>query len=137
MTEPSDRMSERELADWQYAHRDELDAEQGDEVDAHISSSLSVTLSFRLPAAEADSIRTAAADSGLTLSEWIRRACASSADESETSPVGGAYLEHLAQVMHDMDKASAHLRDVLRRHQQRVERASRQAERARRAARSR
>jgi hypothetical protein len=34
---------------------------------------LSVTMSFRLPGAEADSIREAARAAGMSLSEWIRQ----------------------------------------------------------------
>lgn len=68
-------MSEAELAEWQYAHRQELDAEEGELVDVEISPQLSVTMSFRLPGAEADGIREAADAADMTLSEWIRQAC--------------------------------------------------------------
>jgi hypothetical protein len=37
-----------------------------------ISPQLSVTMSFRLPGAEADAIRQAADAADMTLSEWIR-----------------------------------------------------------------
>lgn len=70
-------MTEAELAAWQYAHRDELDLDSGEQVAIDISPRLSVTISLRLPGAEADAIRQAAREANLTLSEWIRRACTS------------------------------------------------------------
>jgi len=73
-------LSEAELAEWQYAHRQELDAENGEVVDVEISPQLSVTMSFRLPGAEADAIREAADAADMTLSEWIRSACAEALD---------------------------------------------------------
>lgn len=76
MSRDLDEMTEAELAEWQYAHRDELDSDEGEAVDADISPQLSVTLSFRVPGAEADAIRQAAREAGLSMSEWIRRTCA-------------------------------------------------------------
>jgi hypothetical protein len=76
MSRDFDDMTDAELAEWQYAHRDELDAEEGEPVDAEISPQLSVTLSFRAPGAEADAIREAARHAGMSMSEWIRQACA-------------------------------------------------------------
>lgn len=78
-------MTDAELAEWQYAHRDELESGEGDEVDVEISPQLSVTISFRLPGAEADAIREAAGDAGLSLSEWIRQACADALEPDETA----------------------------------------------------
>lgn len=68
-------VSDEELAEWQYVHRNELESGADEEVEVEISPHLSVTISFRLPGAEADEIRQAARDAGLSLSEWIRRAC--------------------------------------------------------------
>lgn len=82
-SKPSD-MTEAELAEWQYAHRDVLDPEEGEEVEFDISQQLSVTISFRLPGAEADAIREAAREAGLSLSEWIRQACADALDPDPT-----------------------------------------------------
>lgn len=76
-------LTEAELAEWQYAHRDELESDDGEEVDAEISPQLSVTMSFRLPGAEADAIREAARDAELSLSEWIRQACAAALEPDE------------------------------------------------------
>ena len=80
MPKDSRDMSEAELAEWQYAHRQELDAEEGELVDVEIARQLSVTMSFRLPGAEADAIRQAADAADMTLSEWIRQACADALD---------------------------------------------------------
>ena len=76
-------LSEAELAEWQYAHRDELESEEGEEVEVEISPQLSVTISFRLPGGEADAIREAARDAGVSLSEWIREACAATLEPDE------------------------------------------------------
>lgn len=76
MSRGLDQMTDAELAEWQYAHRDELEAEDGEPVHAEISTQLSVTLSFRVPGSEADTIREAAREAGMSMSEWIRRACA-------------------------------------------------------------
>ena len=75
-----DEMTEAELAEWHYAHREELDAEEGEEVELESSPQPSVTISFRLPGAEADAVRSAADEADLTLSEWIRQACADALD---------------------------------------------------------
>jgi hypothetical protein len=76
---PDSKQSEARLAAWQYAHRDELDREQGDAVEVEVAPTLSVTMSFRLPGTEADAIRTAARAAGMSLSEWIRQVCAEAA----------------------------------------------------------
>lgn len=75
MSERTEDLADAELAQWQHAHRSQLDSEHGEEVEVDISAQLSVTISFRLPGAEADAIRQAAEDAGMTLSEWVRRAC--------------------------------------------------------------
>lgn len=80
MPEDIDRLSDAELAEWHYSHRDELDATEGDAVDVEFGPALSVTMSFRLPGTEADAIREAAQRTGMTLSQWIRHACAGALD---------------------------------------------------------
>lgn len=64
-----DEMSDAELAEHHWQHRDD---ELGEEVEFEIAKPLRVTMSFRLPAEEADAIREAAAAAGTSLSEWIR-----------------------------------------------------------------
>lgn len=71
-------MTEAERAEWYYQHRDELVSEDDEPVEVEVSPRLDVTLSFRLPAAEADEIRSAARAAGVSLSAWIREACAMS-----------------------------------------------------------
>lgn len=84
MAKDPSAMTEAELAEWQYAHRDELDAEaEHAEVvdDLEIAPDVSITMSFRLPGTEADAIRQAAKARGRTLTEFIRAACRAAADE--------------------------------------------------------
>ncbi|MDP8929636.1 MAG: hypothetical protein M3O70_13950 [Actinomycetota bacterium] len=83
MSQDLDELSEAKLAEWQYAHREELDADEGELVEAEVSPQFSVTMSFRLPGNEADAIREAAREAGMTLSEWIRQACADAAEPSQ------------------------------------------------------
>ncbi len=80
MTKKLDKLSEAELAQWHYDHHDELDADEGELVEVQIAPQFAVTMSFRLPGVEADTIRHAAEAAGVTLSEWIRQACADAAD---------------------------------------------------------
>lgn len=76
MNRKLDELTDAELAEWQYAHRDQLEAEEGDPVEFEIASQVSVTMSFRLSGTEADAIRKAAHEAGMSLSEWIRQAAA-------------------------------------------------------------
>jgi uncharacterized protein (DUF1778 family) len=84
-------MTDAELADYQYAHRDDpLGAEADlEEVEVEIAHPLSVSMSFRLPPPEASAIRTAAAQAGMNVSDWIRGVCSAAAgkDASVTAPV--------------------------------------------------
>jgi len=107
MTRNLDDLTDAELAEWQYAYKDELDAQEGGVVDVEVSPQFSVTMSFRLPGDEADAIRHAAGSAGISLSEWIRRACADALEDSE-----GQHA-HL-QVATEIDRAVQHL-DVTRR----------------------
>ncbi len=72
-------MTDAEVADWQYAHRDELDAELDTQdcetVDAAPAKDVATVTSFRMPPGELEQIRMAARAEGLTMSEWIRNAC--------------------------------------------------------------
>jgi hypothetical protein len=83
MSRDLNEMTDAELAEWQYAHRDELEAEEGELVDVEFAPQVSVTMSFRLSGAEADAIRDAANDAGLSVSEWIRQVCAEAVDPDE------------------------------------------------------
>lgn len=91
-----ERMTEEELAAWQYEHQDELDAELDDaeEVEVEVSKPLKVTTSFRMEKNEASKIRQATKDAGMTQSEWIRRACLAQA-EVEAAPESERSTIHL------------------------------------------
>lgn len=70
-----------ELADYQYAHRDDPLGSEADleEVEVEIAHPLSVSMSFRLPPHEASAIRAAAEQAGMNVSDWIRRVCSAAA----------------------------------------------------------
>lgn len=99
---PND-MTEAELAEWQYAHRDELGSDEGEEVEVEISPQLSVTISFRLPGREADAIRVAARDAEVSLSQWIRQACAEGLSPDETASSQRALQAELRDVTHELE----------------------------------
>lgn len=98
-----DEMSEAELAEYHWQHRDD---EFGEEVDFDVSKPLRVTMSFRLPADEADVIREAAAAAGTSLSEWIRWAAMRAAHETDVPPPRHAAIsrarELLQQAEHEL-----------------------------------
>lgn len=88
MSQPDfDTMTDAELADYQYAHRDDPLGAEADllDVEMEIAHPLSVSMSFRLPPQEASAIRAAAERSGMTMSDWIRGVCAGAAEG--TAPV--------------------------------------------------
>jgi hypothetical protein len=109
MTRDPNELTEAELAEWQYAHREELDSEEGEEVEVEISPQLSVTISFRLPGAEADAIREAAGVSGLSLSEWIRQACADALDPAESASSGRKAQAELREAGRELEKLARRL----------------------------
>ncbi len=87
MSQPDfDTMTDAELADYQYAHRDDPLGAEADllDVEMEIARPLSVSMSFRLPPQEASAIRAAAERSGMTMSDWIRGVCAAA---EGTAPV--------------------------------------------------
>jgi hypothetical protein len=98
-----DDMTDAELAEWQYAHRDELESAEGEEVEVEISPHLSVTISFRLPGAEADAIREAARDAGVSLSEWIRQACAEALEPDEAASSRRAVQAELRDATRELE----------------------------------
>jgi hypothetical protein len=104
-----DDMTDAELAEWQYAHRDELDADEGEEVEVEVSPQLSVTISFRLPGAEADAIRGAARDAGVSLSAWIRDACADALVPDESARSGRAIEAELRDATRELEMLARRL----------------------------
>lgn len=100
---------EAELAEWQYAHRDEFDADRGEEIDANVSPHLSVTISFRLPGDETDAIRQAARDAGMTLSEWVRQACSDALDPDRSARSHRAVQSELRDATRQLEELARRL----------------------------
>lgn len=101
MPKDEERMSEAELADYHYQHRDDPEMD-GEPVEMSIARPLSVTVSFRLPQEEAATIRAAADESGLSQSEWIRTACAQAAlDGAAPGPRPGSLSTEQAREVLD------------------------------------
>jgi hypothetical protein len=98
-----DEMNEAELAQYHWQHRDD---ELGEEVDFEVTRPLRVTMSFRLPADEADVIREAASAAGTSLSEWIRWATMRAARDTDVPPPRHAAIsrarELLQQAEHEL-----------------------------------
>lgn len=116
-----DAMTDAELAQWQYEHHDELDAEDGASVAVAISPNLSVTMSFRLPGSEADAIREAARLAGLSLSEWIRQACADALNDDERIDQREAIEVELAEAERQVVATQKRLASARRRNRRRTE----------------
>jgi hypothetical protein len=103
MSRDLNEMTDAEFAEWQYAHRDELDAEEGEPVDVEFAPQVSVTMSFRLSGAEADAIRDAAKDAGVSVSEWIRGVCAEAVDPDEGTSARRDVETELAEAERQLD----------------------------------
>lgn len=90
MSTPHDfeTMTDAELADYQYAHRDAPLGDDADleEVRVEVARPLSVSMSFRLPPVEASAIRHAAAQAGLSVSDWIRSTCSAALSTRAPDP---------------------------------------------------
>jgi uncharacterized protein (DUF1778 family) len=72
-------MTDAELADYQYAHRDDPLGAEADLEEVEIAHPLSVSMSFRLPPHEASAIRAAAEQAGMNVSDWIHGVCSAAA----------------------------------------------------------
>lgn len=105
MTDDPDfaNMTDAELAEWQYAHKDELDAEwaQGnyESVDVELAPTFEVTRSFRLPIADAHLIDEAAQRAGTSRSDWIRRTLLAAARPSAEPGISRADLRRVADLL--------------------------------------
>lgn len=87
LEQPAPRTAtDTEIADWQYTHKDELDAEGGEPIDASVSHPASLTMSFRLSGEEAETIRDSAAAADVSASHWIREACRAHARRDQQPP---------------------------------------------------
>lgn len=111
-------LTEAQLADWQYAHMDELDAIEGEPVEFEVSPNLSLVMSFRLSGEEAEAIRLAAKAAGMTLSEWIRSACADAirADTEDGTGSGPSRRDrHVARTIEEAQARADEAVESLRR----------------------
>ncbi|MGH3942562.1 MAG: plasmid mobilization protein [Pseudonocardiaceae bacterium] len=82
-TQPNfDTMTDAELANYHYTHRDSPLGDEADleDIEVEIAHPLSVSMSFRLPPEEASAIRQAAAQVGISRSDWIRGVCSAAAE---------------------------------------------------------
>lgn len=82
-TQPDfETMTDAELADYQYTHRDDPLGPEADleEVEVEIAHPLSVSMSCRLPPRMRPAPSRAAADqAGMSVSDWIRGVCSAAA----------------------------------------------------------
>ncbi|MPZ25900.1 MAG: hypothetical protein GEV12_05485 [Micromonosporaceae bacterium] len=86
-------MTETELADYFYAHRDDL---AGDEVTSQAPERMDVMISTRFSPAEAAELRAAAARAGLSVSAFLRQ----------------SVMATLSDTVVDLERARADLKDV-------------------------
>lgn len=114
MQHTPDDLTEAELAEWHYAHRDVLDEEEGEEVEADVRPQLSITISFRLPGDEADAIRKAARASGVSMSEWIRDACAVALKPDEAAHGRRVALSQLDDARRELEVLASRLDETVR-----------------------
>lgn len=92
-TKHPDAMTEAELAEYFYAHRDDL---AGDEVTSQPPERMDVMISARFSPAEAAELRAAAAQAGLSVSAFLRQ----------------CVIARLSDTVVDLERARADLRDV-------------------------
>lgn len=113
-------MTDAEIAEWQYAHRDELDAElDGDEyetVDASPTKDVATVTSFRMPPGELEQIRAAARADGLTMSEWIRNACTAALGRPTPMPDRAHIIDLLDVLRRTVEEADRTVKSQLDEH---------------------
>lgn len=80
-------------------------------MEVEISPQLSVTITFRLPGSEADAIREAE----VSLSEWIRQACAEALAPDETASSQRALQAELRAATHELEALVRRLNAAARR----------------------
>lgn len=102
-------MTDAEIADWQYAHRDQLDAELDTDdyetVEAAPASDVATVTSFRMPPGELEHIRRAARSEGLSLSQWIRNACKAALGQPAPMPDRAHIIELLDVLRRTVEEA--------------------------------
>ena len=68
-------------------HLTDPDVDEGEVLEVEVARPLTSTFSLRIPAAELDAIRVAASNAGVSVSEWVRTACATALGTEETRQV--------------------------------------------------
>ena len=110
-------MTDAEIADWQYAHREELDAVlDGDDyetVEAEPAKDVATVTSFRMPPGELEQIRIAAKAEGVTMSEWIRSACKAALGRPAPAPDRAHIIELLDVLRRTVEEADRTVRGQL------------------------
>jgi hypothetical protein len=110
-------MSDAEIADWQYAHRDELDealdSDDYEVVDAEPAKDVATVTSFRMPPGELEQIRIAAKAEGMTMSEWIRNACKAALGRPAPTPDRAHIIELLDVLRRTVEEADRTVRGQL------------------------
>lgn len=64
-------------------HLTDPDIDDGEVVEVTVARPLTSTFSLRIPVAELDAIRVEASDAGVSVSEWVRTACATALSTQE------------------------------------------------------
>lgn len=97
-----DEMTEAELADYYYSHRDDL---AGEEVPSHTPSRLDVMISARFSAAEAAKVRAAAQRARMSVSAFLRQQALAAVDSN---------VVDLARLRADLEDVRCKAADALR-----------------------
>lgn len=109
--EPPDftTMTDAEIAQWQYDHRDELDADlDSDDYETVVATpakDVATVTSFRMPPGELEQIRHAARTDGVTMSEWIRSACKTALGRPASMPDRAHIIELLDVLRRTVEEA--------------------------------
>lgn len=78
-----DAMTDAQAAEYYYRHRDEIEQEPGEPVDLEPARPLSLVVSVRLRADEAEQVGAASEAAGMKISTFIRQAALAAATHDE------------------------------------------------------
>ncbi|PZS08652.1 MAG: hypothetical protein DLM55_08195 [Acidimicrobiales bacterium] len=103
-------MTDKEMADWHYAHRAEMDAsiDENESFPMELDPNFALKMSFHPSGKEAEAIRLAAEHAGVGLSDWIRAACVAAAKDQGIAPRN----EELRDVVRSLSRDVERLRTV-------------------------
>ena len=105
MTKPVEDMTEAELAEYYYEHRDDLEGEDITE-QVEVATPLAIQIAVRFNQDEASAIRKAAADAEVSVSEFIRNACRIVMDVPASQDGLMQRVEQLEQAVFDTKKTA-------------------------------